>query len=1133
MKKTASLLAILFFFLFLSFHESTIPARKITLLNKLEPELRDIVYSFPSRHIRVIVWLNGSGETIEHLQHFGKVKHEYEIIPAVAMEMIAKDLDGLVSLPWVERVTMDRKVTTFRMESMSIMRTDEVKTNFGVNGTGINISVIDTGVFNHTEFQTPNRIIKQKCFCAGNPGSGGCCPNGGEEDENATDDNGHGTHCAGIAAGKGNGYGHGVAQNASLLVVKVLDSSGSGYDSDIVKGIEWAVDNGANILSLSFGVSHESFTDCYDVAVSEAVDNATKNGVLVVVAAGNNGPEQGTIAAPACAKRALTVGSSMDGSYGATPLDNVSSFSSRGPTNDNRTKPDLLACGEWITSTYLSTENCEPGINNGYCTLKGTSQAAPHVAGIAALLMEEYRKTFGYIPEPDRVKAILLTAVNTSVMRSNGYTQRNNIYGSGRIDAYQALNMMNFTRNASISENQTVMYNLNVTSGTDELRVTLYWPEDKYINNNLDLILSNSTINFTHASDANDSVEQVFVDNPSEGIWKVYVEGKSVDGTQDYYLASNVEIIDDVTAPQLVLVLPENKTYTNRTFIPLNFTTDASNNTIWYTLNGENETVVTSNTTFNVSDDGTYCITLYVNDSLNNINQSTRYFSVDTVAPVLTILSPLEDEVVPTNMVWFNISLNEVGNVSLFSVDGMGNNTMQMLNSTYFFNSSLLTEGYHNVSFYVNDTVGWTNSSSINFSVMVKPSFNGYTIDRPLILPNESVNVSTSVMDENIDKVWINITREGYSFTDLMDNESSFYYFTFNETNCTGSYKVVILANDTFGNENNVSLHFVVANATSLLINVSDGTSPVNVSMKLLFNGTEVVRNETTNTSFSFDVPEGLWDIWFNTSELQVLLREVNLSERVGRSVEINENVSPIIDQDLVNIKTVVFQPQNFSFSFANMTFKFNESLITSYENLEVYKCGYWNFTNASCNGTWVNDTYDESFNATINQNNVSLVTLSFSAFSLSETQTTTTSTSTSTTTTTISDGGGNGGRSTTTSTTTTSSTTTSTVSSTTTTTSITIPVCGNGVCEKGETQESCCSDCGCMEGYECKDNSCVEKKVMKVEKVKRYWFVVFLPLLLPIAFLVWNIYSSRARIRAEEEEFRKLKEKWSKRRTE
>jgi len=979
---------------------------------KIDSELMRIKSMKTQEKVKVIVWLNDN-KSSESLKKIGRVKYQYKIIPAVAMEVSVNELEKLAKESNVEEIVPDQIVSAFRLDSMTVIKASNASSSFSVNGTGINISIIDTGIFNHTEFQNPNRIVKQKCYCTG------CCPpDNANQGDNATDDNSHGTHCAGIAAGGGGSNGQGVATNASLIAVKTMNSSGSGLSSDLIAGIDWAVENGANVISLSLGTPYSYFTGCYQPGLlSTAVDNATKQGVVVVVAAGNEGNYGNqTIAAPGCAKRAITVGNTDDN-------DNIASDSSRGPTNDNRTKPDLTAPGNNIYSTINSL--------NGYDYKSGTSMATPHVAGVAALVIQRFYQVNGYYPNPDRVKAILITAVNTTGM-SSSYGQRNNVYGSGRIDAYEALRIINFTKNKTISAGEEQKFKINVSS--NDLKVTLYWPEDQDTNNNLNLIIRNSTNNISYLTDPNDTVEQVFISNASTGYWNVYIDCLS-GSNQTYYLASNMEIFE--APPALLLIRPENTTYNNRTGIPLNFTTDATNTTIWYTVDGANETAITGNTTFNVTSDGQHNITLYVNDSFNNINQSTQYFSVDTVPPIIYIVSPVSTSNYTTKSTWFNVSLNENGNVSLCSIDGGGNFTLNSSNGTYFYNLSTVAEGYHNVTFYVNDSVNWTNSSSVNFTIMIRPSITNSNVDKRLVLLSESVNITTSIDDDNLNSTWMNITWPGGSILRNMLNSSSSYYYEFNETNQTGNYNVIVFANDTFGNYNNASVNFSVADSVNVSSVLTNGSTSVSVSVKIFYNGTSQIRNQTTNTSFGFIIPGGLWDVGMNTSQLNVTLFNTNLTQNVTRDIKFNDNVQmSYVVSNVTALKTVALRFDNFTFSRANLTFLFNSSLVNNSNNLNVYKCDNWSFTDSNCSNSWMTDVNDVTFNATINTNNVTLITLNFSAFSLGENQTTTTTTTIATTTTTESSGDGGGSNTTTTrlTTTTLANTTTSTISETTTT---------------------------------------------------------------------------------------------------
>jgi serine protease AprX len=1065
-------------------------------LKKIDPELMELKSSKPQEKVKVIVWMN-ENKSIDSLKRIGKVKYQYNIIPAVAMEIPVSELENLARESNVEKIVLDRMVSAFRLDSIPLIKADNASSSFSVNGTSINISIIDTGIFNHTEFQSPNRIIKQKCYCSsGTERSTPCCPPGNTNtSDNATDDSGHGTHCAGIAAGKGDSNGQGVAANASLFIVKVLDSSGSGYSSDVVAGIDWAVSNESQVISLSLG-SYLGSQNCYDSPVSEAVDNATKLGVVVIVAAGNAGYSTPNITAPGCAKRVITVGATNDN-------DQIASFSSGGPTKDNRTKPDLTAPGVGIVSTKpsgITLSDCTAQGDN-YMTCSGTSMATPHVAGVVALLIQKFKQINGYYPNPDRVKAILITAVNTTGMNASfNYTQRNNIYGSGRIDAYEALRIINYTKNNTISETLEHHYKVNVTSS--DFKTTLYWPEDKDTNNDLNLFVGNGSYNYSYPTHANDSIEQVFLMNASTGFWDVYVIG--VTGTdQVYYLASNMNITDDVTAPALLLVKPENTTYTSQTNIPLNFTTDETNHTIWYKLDDGNEINITHNTTFNVSSDGFHYITLYVNDSYNNINQSTQYFSVDSTPPIITIISPNSTTVsnYTTKTIWFNISLSETGNVSLYSIDALGNLTMNRSNNTYFYNQSNVTEGGHNVTFYVNDTNGLTNSSSVNFTVSINPVISNQTVDKSLVLLNEGVNISASVSEDTLAFALVNLTWPDGNYTSKnMTNSSSLYYYLFNDTNQTGIYYILVYVNDTLSNRANASSSFEVGQAVNVSSQITNGTAAINVTIKVLYNGTDQIRNQTTNTSLGFVLPSGLWDIKVNTSQLNITLYNSNFTQNITRQINISDDVYGNFTSNVYAIKTVAAKFENFSFSLVNLSFSFNSSIVTNSSVLELYRCSDWNFINSNCSVVWTNDSYDAVFNGTIGTSNVTIVSLNLSAFSLGETQTTTTTTTTTPaeTTTVASSSGSSSGNVTTSTTTIVTTTTTSSTTSPATTTSplvTTNPSITTTVSTKKE-----------------------------ITSVQTAWYLVLIPVFALIGFIIWFIFLRKSSV----DEFKKLKEKWS-----
>jgi subtilisin family serine protease len=214
------------------------------------------------------------------------------------------------------------------------------------------------------------------------------------------DDHGHGTHVSGIIAARGNnGQGiAGMAWDSQVMVVKVLDENGDGYYSGLATGLTYAADNGARVANLSLGGSNPS------QILQDAVEYAHAHGTLVVASSGNTNSD---VQYPAAYETALAIAAS-------TRYDERASYSCFGP------EVDLAAPGSSILST------CEGG---GYCYKSGTSMAAPHVAGLAALIYAE-RPTFA----PDQVAQLLIETAQD--IDSTGWDANT---GWGRIDAYRAL----------------------------------------------------------------------------------------------------------------------------------------------------------------------------------------------------------------------------------------------------------------------------------------------------------------------------------------------------------------------------------------------------------------------------------------------------------------------------------------------------------------------------------------------------------------------------------------------------------------------------------------------------------------------------------------------------------------------
>ena len=230
----------------------------------------------------------------------------------------------------------------------------------GYDGSGVKISILDSGI-DDTHPDLAGRVIAEN-DCT---------------DDGTTDDlDGHGTHCAGIAAGSYNAGANitGVAPGASLMNAKVLNQSGFARPSWVISGIEWSVEQNADILSMSIGWWWGR-PDGWNL-VPEVVTNAVDAGKVVVIAAGNEGPGEGTIGSPAVAYGTIAVAASDSN-------DAIVDFSSRGSTGDGRVGIDVAAPGYEIIAPNAFWES-----QNDHITFSGTSMSCPHVAGAVALLLE-------------------------------------------------------------------------------------------------------------------------------------------------------------------------------------------------------------------------------------------------------------------------------------------------------------------------------------------------------------------------------------------------------------------------------------------------------------------------------------------------------------------------------------------------------------------------------------------------------------------------------------------------------------------------------------------------------------------------------------------------------------------------
>ncbi|MEU1493817.1 S8 family serine peptidase [Streptomyces sp. NPDC005776] len=303
----------------------------------------------------------------------------------------------------LKKLWLDGKVETTLDRSTAQVHAPEAWAA-GYDGKGTKVAVLDTGVdAGHPDLV--NRVAASENFT----------------DSESTDDRvGHGTHTASTVGGSGaasDGRKKGVAPGTSLLVGKVLNDQGYGLDSWIIAGMQWAVDQKADVVSMSLG--NPAIGDCTDPMAQATEQLARNTHTLFVIAAGNAGPGAETVSSPGCVPGVLTVGA-------VDRDDTTASFSSRGPVAVTHTlKPELSAPGVDISAANAGGRGVY-----AYQSMSGTSMATPHVAGAAAVVRQAH---------PDwtaqQIKAALVSSA-----RTGGKVAGADRTGGGVLDVFGAVN---------------------------------------------------------------------------------------------------------------------------------------------------------------------------------------------------------------------------------------------------------------------------------------------------------------------------------------------------------------------------------------------------------------------------------------------------------------------------------------------------------------------------------------------------------------------------------------------------------------------------------------------------------------------------------------------------------------------
>ena len=410
-------------------------------------------------------------------------------IPIISGEVKTELLDELLEVEGVVFLTLNGELQIALDNAIGIHHVDTVW-DFGYTGEGISIAIIDTGIdplhvgLNDFDDDPSTADPKVVAFYDALDGSG----DDGSGETEPYDDQGHGSHCAGISAGTGAvGEGplsdgstpyRGVAPGASLVGVKVLDGGGSGSFAEVMKGMEWTIDNQIkyNIRAASMslgGVWLVELTQEQEERITHLANEMVAAGISLMIAAGNSGG-YGTIGTPGAAKDVITVGSTEDSKELAV-------YSSKGPTHEGQIKPNVAAIGSAVMSV-------EANSGNGYASYSGTSMATPMVAGMAALLLQANPDL-----QPLMVRSIL---ESTAEYRWLSHPVRpNNDYGWGFVLMDAALEeAIQYDASLSINlsaDTSVIYYEGNETDGGNDTASRFF----VYENQNLEFVTEGNISN--------------------------------------------------------------------------------------------------------------------------------------------------------------------------------------------------------------------------------------------------------------------------------------------------------------------------------------------------------------------------------------------------------------------------------------------------------------------------------------------------------------------------------------------------------------------------------------------------------------------------------------------------------------
>ncbi|WP_406657986.1 PGF-pre-PGF domain-containing protein [Methanolobus sp. ZRKC2] len=704
--------------------------------------------------------ISGSRKTL-------KVQSQADILPGIAT------INGI---SWIEEYvqpTVDNGIST------GIVNVETVHETFGLNGSGQIVAVCDTGLDTGVNDDSMHADLRGRIINIFDVA----------DDGSAADQNGHGTHVSGSVLGNGalsGGEYTGIAPEASLI----FQAAGNSYSSLTLPGdlndlFQQTYDLGARIHTNSWGSplngDYTTRSQQVDQFMWEHPD------MLILFSAGNSGVDsnadgvvdQDSLGAPATAKNCLTVGASENYrpditssrygtswplSFAANPIysdyladdsKGIAAFSSRGPTDDGRIKPDVVAPGTFIASTRSSIGNSNGWgiIDDNYLYMGGTSMSTPITAGSVAIVREYYTEIESLSnPSAALLKATLINgALNiTPGQYGTGSTQEisgrpDYSQGWGRVDVGNSIcpqypEVISYFDNIALNYSESWNISYDIVADSEILRATLAWtdyPGDAAVElqlvNNLDLKVvgpDDTTYYGNGAPDELNNVEGIELINPASGTYTFIVNGTNIpQGPQNFSLVLYTTFDSNE--------YPQNDKYTDNatTAVYLNFThphginASSINMTIdglqvVHSLEGINGGYRIENLTAQPYSEGYHDVFV---SALTNLSREISYewrFYSSVEENVIQVQGLEEKAVIQEESFEINISNRKMCDF-WYSIDNGANSTKETgFSSTTILN---ITEGNHSITVFAEDITGHVNSTTVNFTVFTSQP----TIDSP------------------------------------------------------------------------------------------------------------------------------------------------------------------------------------------------------------------------------------------------------------------------------------------------------------------------------------------------------------------------------------------------------------------